>query len=110
MNRLQESVDELRQAYQLSGQDPRLHINVAQALARMGQFGQAVDELLLVPEGHPQRGLALRDAAILILNHSDHPKDALNFLRESIRLDPNQEQAELVRSQIAKLEKETAGK
>ena len=110
LNRLQESVDELRQAYQLSGQDPRLHINVAQALARMGQFGQAVDELLLVPEGHPQRGLALRDAAILILNHSDHPKDALNFLRESIRLDPNQEQADLVRSQIARLEKETAGK
>jgi tetratricopeptide (TPR) repeat protein len=105
MERIPESLEELRQAYTLSKNDPRLHINVAQTLARLGRFGEAVDELLAVPEGHPQRGLALRDAAILILNHSDHPQDALNYLRESIRLDPNQEQADLVRAQIARLEK-----
>jgi len=102
--RIPESLAELRQAYEVSGRDPRLHVNVAQALARMGRFGEAVEELLKVPEGNPMRGLALRDAAILILNHSDRPGDALEYLRESIRLDPNQEQAELVRQQIAKLE------
>jgi tetratricopeptide (TPR) repeat protein len=104
LGKIPESLAELRQAYEVSGNDPRLHVNVAQALAKMGRFGEAVEELLKVPEGHPMRGLALRDAAILILNHSDHPGDALNYLRESIRLDPNQEQADLVRQQIAKLE------
>ena len=46
----------------------------------------------------------IRDAAILTLEHLDRPADALNYLRESIRLDPNQEQADLVRAQIARLE------
>ena len=104
LGRIPESVAELRQAYAASGRDPRLHMNIAQALAKMGKFGEAVDELLAVPEGHPMRGLALRDAAILILNHSDRPADALAYLRESIRLDPNQEQADRVREQIARLE------
>jgi tetratricopeptide (TPR) repeat protein len=104
LGRLPEALTELRKAYEASGHDPRLHVNVAQALGKMGRFGDAIDELLQVPEGNPMRGLALRDAAILILNHSDRPGDALDYLRESIRLDPNQEQADLVRQQIAKLE------
>jgi tetratricopeptide (TPR) repeat protein len=104
LGRIPEALTELRKAYEASGRDPRLHVNVAQALGKMGRFGDAIDELLQVPEGNPMRGLALRDAAILILNHSDRPGDALDYLRESIRLDPNQEQADLVRQQIAKLE------
>jgi len=110
LERIPESLTELRKAYEVSGRDPRLHVNVAQALARMGRFGEAVEELLQVPEGNPMRGLALRDAAILILNHSDRPGDALDYLRESIRLDPNQEQADLVRQQIAKLEAMAKGR
>ena len=108
LGKIPESLAELRQAYEVSGRDPRLHVNMAQALARMGKFGEAVEELLKVPDGNPMRGLALRDAAILILNHSDRPADALDYLRESIRLDPNQEQADLLKQQIAKLEAMTA--
>jgi tetratricopeptide (TPR) repeat protein len=104
LGRLPEALTELRRAYELSGGDPRIRINIAQVLGQLGRFDEAVAELLLVPPGDPQRGLALRDAAILILNHLDRPAEALNYLRESIELDPNQEQADLVRAQIAKLE------
>ena len=62
-----------------------------------------------MPPGDPQRGLALRDAGILILTHLNRPADALAYLRESIELDPNQEQADLVRAQIARLEQIQAG-
>ena len=63
-----------------------------------------------MPPGNPQRGLALRDAAILILSHFDRPAEALSYLRESIQLDPNQEQADLVRAQIARLEQTLGAK
>jgi tetratricopeptide (TPR) repeat protein len=99
-----EALAEARKAYELSKQDPRLHVNIAQILALLGRYEEAVNELLLVPPGNPQRGLALRDAAILILKHTNQPTAALAYLRESIQLDPNQEQADLVRKQIAKLE------
>jgi tetratricopeptide (TPR) repeat protein len=99
-----EALEELRKAYELSGGDPRIHVNIAQALGQLGRYEEAVNELLQVPPGHEQRGLALRDAAILILNHLDRPAEALNYLKESIQLDPNQEQADLVRVQIARLE------
>ncbi len=104
LGRFPEALAEARMAYELSGRDPRIHVNIAQVLGQLGRYDEAVNELLLVPPGNPQRGLALRDAAILILNHSDRPADALDYLRESIRLDPNQEQADLVRAQIARLE------
>jgi tetratricopeptide (TPR) repeat protein len=104
LGRLPEALTELRTAYQDSGHDPRLHVNIAQTLAQQGRYDEAVRELLEVPQDHPQRGLALRDAGILILDHSNRPADALDYLRESIRLDPNQEQADLVRAQIARLE------
>ncbi len=106
LGRLPDALEELKKAYEISGHDPRIHINTAQVLGQLGRYADAVDELLQVPEGNSQRGLALRDAAILILNHSNQPEAALGYLRESIRLDPNQEQANLVRQEIARL---TAG-
>ncbi|HMI31625.1 MAG TPA: tetratricopeptide repeat protein [Candidatus Limnocylindrales bacterium] len=104
MGRFTDALEELKQAFELSGKDPRIRINMAQTLAQLGRFDEAISELLAVPADNPQRGLALRDAAILILNHSDRPTDALNYLKESIQLDPGQEQADLVRAQIARLE------
>ncbi|HXL15518.1 MAG TPA: tetratricopeptide repeat protein, partial [Methylomirabilota bacterium] len=104
MGRLPGALQEARNAYELSGRDPRVHINIAQVLGQMGRYDEAVSELLQVAPGNPQRGLALRDAAILLLNHSDRPDEALDLLRESIQLDPNQEQSDLVRQQIARLE------
>jgi tetratricopeptide (TPR) repeat protein len=104
---LPESLAELRAAYRYSN-EPSLHVNLAQTLAKMGHFGEAIDELLKVPEGNPQRGVALRDVAVLILNHYNRPADALRYLQESIQLDPNQEQSGAVRTQIAKLEAELA--
>jgi Tfp pilus assembly protein PilF len=104
LGRVPEALTELRIAYEESGHDPRIHINMGQALAQLGRYEEAVQELLQVPPSSPQRGLALRDAGILILDHSNRPTDALDYLRESIRLDPNQEQADLVRAQIARLE------
>ena len=104
MGRFAEALAEDRKAYELSGGDPRLHLNIAQALSQMGRFEEAVNELLQVPPGHADRALAVRDAAILLLNHLGRPAEALGYLREAIRLDPNQEQADLVREQIARLE------
>ena len=110
LNRHKEALEELYTAYELSNQDPRLHVNLAQTLGYLGRYEDAIQELLLVPPGNPQRGLALRDAAILILSHFDRPAEALSYLRESIQLDPNQEQADLVRAQIARLEQTLGAK
>ncbi|HYQ88478.1 MAG TPA: tetratricopeptide repeat protein [Candidatus Binatia bacterium] len=104
LGRVPEAITELHIAYEESGHDPRIHVPMGQALARLGRFDDAVQELLQVPQNHPQRGLALRDAGILILDHSNRPIEALEYFRESIQLDPNQEQADLVRAQIARLE------
>ncbi len=104
LGRVPEALTELRIAYEESGHDPRIHITMGQALAQLGRYDEAVQELLQVPQENPQRGLALRDAGILILDHSNRPTDAIDYLRESLRLDPNQEQADLVRAQIARLE------
>jgi len=108
-SRYKEALEELHAAYELSRHDPRIHINLAQTLGLLGRYEDAVKELLQVPRGNPQRGLALRDAAILVLNHLDRPADALQYLRESIELDPNQEQGDLVRAQIARLEQMQGG-
>ncbi len=103
--RYKEALEELYRTYELSNRDPRLHVNIAQALELMGRYEDAVQELLQVPPGNPQRGVAVRDAAILILDHHlNRPAEALSYLRESIELEPNQEQADLVRAQIARLE------
>ena len=113
MSRFTEALGEYRKAYELSNGDPRIHINIAQTLGQLGRFEEAVKELLLVPAGHQDRALAVRDAAILLLNHLGRPAEALDYLREAIRLDPNQQQADLVREQIAALEailKPPAGK
>jgi tetratricopeptide (TPR) repeat protein len=104
MARFTEALAEYRKAYELSGGDPRLHVNIAQALSQLGRFEEAVNELLQVPPTHEDRALAVRDAAILMLNHLGRPAEALGYLREAIRLDPNQDQADLVREQIARLE------
>jgi dolichyl-phosphate-mannose-protein mannosyltransferase/tetratricopeptide repeat protein len=104
LGRFTDALEEEKKAYELSGKDPRVRIAIAQTLAQLGRFDEAINELLSVPPDSPHRGLALRDAAILILNHSDRPTDALNYLKESIQLDPGQEQADLVRAQIARLE------
>jgi tetratricopeptide (TPR) repeat protein len=104
LNRHKEALEELFTAYELSNHDPMIHLNIAQTLSALGRHQEAVDELLRVPAGHSQRGLALRDAAVILLNNLDRPQEALNYLRESIQLDPNQEQADLVRQQIARLE------
>jgi tetratricopeptide (TPR) repeat protein len=104
LSRRREALEELQTAYELSNHDPRIHVSIAQVLGELGRYEDAVSELLQVPPGNEQRGLALRDAAIVILNHLDRPGNALEYLKESIQIDPNQEQADLVRAQIAQLE------
>lgn len=104
MSRFLDALVEYRTAYELSEGDPRIHVNIAQALDQLGRYEEAVQELLLIPAGHRDRALALRDAAILLLNHLNRPAEALDYLREAIRLDPNQEQADLLRQQIEALE------
>ena len=104
LGRHKEALEQLYTAYELSNHDPRIHINLAQQLSALGRHQEAVDELLQTPPGNSQRGLALRDAAVILLNDLDRPAEALGYLRESIELDPNQEQSDLVRQQIARLE------
>lgn len=109
MGRAEEALVEFRKGLELSGENPRLRLSIAQTLAQLGRFEEAVQELQQVPPGHSDRALALRDAAVLLLNHLHRPAEALDLLRESIRLDPNQDQADLMRQQIAQLEAAAGG-
>jgi Flp pilus assembly protein TadD len=104
MRRFEAALAEFREAFQLSGGNPTIRLSVAHALGELGRFEEAVREYCQVPPGHPDRPRALRDAAVYLIAHTERRAEACALLRESIQLDPNQPQADLVRQQIAQLE------
>jgi len=104
LRRHEEALGEFQQAYALSGGDPGILNDIAQALSQLGRYEEAVQTLNRVPPTHPQRAMARRNAAVLMLTRLNRPEEALEALRESIQLDPNQEGADRVRAQIAILE------
>ena len=102
--RPEEALGEYREAFALSDGEPRILIDIAQSLSQLGRYEEAVQALNRVPPTHAVRATARRDAAVLMLAHLNRPQEALDALRESIQLDPNQEGADKVRAQIASLE------
>jgi tetratricopeptide (TPR) repeat protein len=104
LGRYEEALGEYLQAYSLSNGDPAMLNDIAQSLSQLGRYEEAVQTLNRVPPAHPQRAMARRNAAVLLLARLDRPEEALEALRESIQLDPNQEGADRVRAEIEILE------
>jgi|GEM_PF-1504957 len=104
MGRLDPALEEFHRAFQLSGGDPRIHLRIARALGDLGRIDEAVQELRLIPAGHPDRARALRNAALYLVGDPARRSEARDLLRESIRLDPNQEEADALRQQLTQLE------
>jgi len=102
MGRSEEALEELRRSFALSN-DPRIQLNIGQLLADMGRFDEAAVVLAQVPRGIPQRGVAQRDLAVILLNQLKRRDEGLAALREAIELETDPEQARLMREELDRM-------
>jgi tetratricopeptide (TPR) repeat protein len=98
-----QSLDEFRAAYELS-HDPKILVNLGAALSSLGRYDEAVQALNMVPMGHPDRGDARRDMAVIFLNHLDRPAEGLAALREAASLATDPGEARLLVDEVSRIE------
>ncbi|HEX7077940.1 MAG TPA: glycosyltransferase family 39 protein [Candidatus Eisenbacteria bacterium] len=103
LNRAEEALTELGTAFTLSGQ-PRIRLNIGQLLADMGRYDEAAAQFEAVPAGIPERAAARRDLAVLYVNFLHRRADGIAALREAAALEPDPNQARLLRDELARLE------
>ena len=104
LGRVEESMPELREALTLSG-DARIHLNIAQGLAALGHFEEAVAELGQVPRDAPERAAAMRDQAVILLNQLGRRDEGIAALKEAAALAPDPNDAKLLAEEVARLQK-----
>ncbi|TMQ63155.1 MAG: hypothetical protein E6K79_10960 [Candidatus Eisenbacteria bacterium] len=103
LGRKEECLKEFTAAYEISN-DPKILVNLGAALSDLGRYEDAVQALQMVPEGHPDRGNARRDMAVIYLNHLQRPADGLAALREAAGLAQDPGQVRLLQDEIARIE------
>ena len=101
LNRSEEALAELRYAFEISN-DPRIQLNIGELLGDMGRFPEALAALELVPPGLPQRAVARRDMAVILLNSPGRRDEGLAALKEAADLETDPEQAKLLREDYAR--------
>ncbi|HET9950612.1 MAG TPA: glycosyltransferase family 39 protein [Candidatus Eisenbacteria bacterium] len=104
LGRLEESLPELRDALTLSG-DARVHLNIAQALAALGRYEEAVAELGRVPRDTPERAAAMRDQAVILLNQLGRRDEGIAALKEAAVLTTDPNEAKLLADEAIRLQK-----
>jgi len=97
------ALDEYTAAFQISG-DPRVLLNVGAALSALGRYEDAVAALNRVPVGHPDRGTARQDMAVILLNNLRRPDEGLAALHEAASLARDPQQAKLLTDEINRIE------
>ncbi|MGH7681327.1 MAG: glycosyltransferase family 39 protein [Candidatus Eiseniibacteriota bacterium] len=97
------ALDEYTQAYQMSA-DPRILLNVGAGLSALGRYEDAVAALGRVPVGHPDRGTARQDMAVILLNNLRRPEEGLAALHEAASLTRDPHQAKLLTDEIGRIE------
>jgi len=103
LGRKEECLKEFTAAYQISN-DPKILVNLGAALSDLGRYEEAVQALQMVPEGHPDRGNARRDMAVIYLNHLQRPAEGLAALQEAAGLAQDPGQVRLLQDEIARIE------
>jgi tetratricopeptide (TPR) repeat protein len=103
LGRVEEALTAYRTSLSLR-EDPRARVNAARALAALHRPDEAVAELERVPADSPARAAALHDLAMILITELGRPAEAVPYLKESLALDPNQPEAELMRREIRRIE------
>ena len=84
--------------------DARVHLNIAQALAGLGRYEEAVSELSLVPRGSTERAAAMRDQAVILLNVLKRPEAGLAALKEAASLSTDPNEKKLLDDEVLRLQ------
>ena len=56
-----------------------------------------------IPEGHPDRFSAAREASLILINDLHRPAEGLQALQEAARLAPDAEEAARINQEIARI-------
>ena len=103
MGDMKGALDEYTAAFEIST-DPRILLNVGAALSALGRYEDAVAALDRVPVGHPERGTARQDMAVILLNNLRRPDEGLACLYEAASLAQDPRQAKLLKDEINRIE------
>ena len=93
---------EYRKCYEIS-HDARALIRMGSVLADLGRYDEALQTLGQIPEGHPDRYSAAREAALILINDLHKPAEGLQALQEAARLAPNADIAAKINEEIARI-------
>jgi len=72
----------------------------------MKRFDEALQVLGQIPEGHPDRFAAAREASLILINGMHKPAEGLAAMREAARLAPDPAEAARINQEIARIEGE----
>ena len=105
LDRPNDALAEYRRAYELS-HDARALIRMGMVLGDMKCFDEALQVLGQIPEGHPDRFAAAREASLILINGMHKPAEGLAAMREAARLAPDPAEAARINQEIARIEGE----
>lgn len=97
-----EAFAEYKRCYEIS-HDARALIRMGTALAELDRFEEALQVLGQIPEDHPDRFAAARQASLILINGMHKPAEGLAALKEAARLAPDPAEAARINQEIARI-------
>lgn len=90
-----------KKAISLNQQDADFYYNLGLAYKNKGRYTTAIEEFKKAIEVFPEKHEAHLNIGVIYLNHlNDRPK-ALPYLRQTLRIEPNQPQATIIRKVLS---------
>lgn len=105
LHQVEPALNELRTTFLLSG-DPRIRLDIGELLAAMGRYEEAAHELEAIPEGIPERGMALRDLGILYASKLGRRAEGIAALEQAASMMTDPKDAAALRADVARLKAE----
>jgi tetratricopeptide (TPR) repeat protein len=102
LDRPNDALAEYRRCYEIS-HDARALIRMGSVLGDLRRYDEALQVLGQIPEGHPDRFSAAREAALILINDLHKPAEGLQALQEAARLAPNADIAARINQEIARI-------
>ncbi|HEX5032805.1 MAG TPA: tetratricopeptide repeat protein [Candidatus Eisenbacteria bacterium] len=97
-----EALAEYRKCYEIS-HDARALIRIGSVLAELERYDEALQVLGQIPEDHPDRFAAAREAALILINGMHKPAEGIAALQEAARLARDPAEAARINQEIARI-------